>query len=146
MNKIETKLLLLLSDPELTDSDFEQLVEILHRRDFRQIVSAANHLRQVGRDIIKDINRSRVPDGFFKHIQSMLIKEGRMPPTRAVRLLLTELRDEPVPARKWTIRSGLEFALRFASESEIIAAAQRTLAKHSSQENKHAWTLKKPLL
>jgi hypothetical protein len=145
MNKIETKLLLCLSDPELTDSDFKQLVELLHRRDFREILSAADHLRQVSRDILKDITRSRVPDELVKHIQSMFIKEGRMSPTSAVRSLFSELRDEPIPARKWTIRSGLEFALRFASESEIVAAAQRALAKHSTPANKHAWTLKKPL-
>ena len=145
MNKIETKLLLCLSDPELTDSDFKQLVELLHRRDFREILSAADHLRHVSRDILKDITRSRVPDDLVKHIQSMFIKEGRMSPTSAVRSLLSELRDEPIPSRKWTIRSGLEFALRFASESEIVAAAQRALAKHSTSANKHAWTLKKPL-
>ena len=144
MNKIETKLLLCLSDPELSDSDFEQLVELLYRRDFKEIISAADHLRRVGREVLKDLTKSRVPEDFVKHVQTMLLKEGRMKPTTAVRLLLEELRDEPVPHRKWTIRSGLEFALRFASESDIVAAAQRALAKHSTSANKHAWTLKKP--
>src|SRR5256885_14798837 len=127
MNKIETKLLLCLSDPELSDSDFKQLVDLLYRRDFKEIIAAADHLRHVGRDILKDSTNSRVPDDFVKHIQAMLIHEGRMKPTEAVRLLLSELRDDPIPSRKWTIRSGLEFALRFASESEILAAAQRAL-------------------
>ena|SRR5438876_272270 len=143
MNKIETKLLLCLSDPELSDSDFEQLVELLHRCDFKEIIPAADHLRRVGRDILKNATNSRVSEDFVKHVQNLLIKEGRLKPTTAVRSLLAELRDEPVPQRKWTIRSGLEFALRFASESEIVAAAQRALAKHSSSANKHAWTLKK---
>ena len=144
MNKIETKLLLCLSDPELSDSDFEQLVELLHRREFKEIISVADHLRRVGRDVLKDLTKSRVPEDFVKHIQTVLITEGGMKPASAVRSLLAELRDEPIPSRKWTIRSGLEFALRFASESEIIAAAQRALAKQSSPANQHAWTLKKP--
>lgn len=143
MNKIEIKLLLCLSDPELTDSDFKQLIDLLYRRDFKEIISAADHLRHVSRDILKDITRSRVPDEFVKHIQSILIGEGRMKPTNAVRSMLAELRDDPIPSRKWTIRSGLDFALRFASESDIDAAAQRALAKHKSPADKHAWSLKK---
>ena len=145
MNKIETKLLLFLSNPELTDSDFDQLVELLYRRDFKELLSAADHLRHVSRDMLRDTAQSRVPDELVKHIQTMLIKDGGMSPTSAVRQLLAELRDEPFPIRKWTIRSGLEFALRFASESEIVTAAQRVLAKKSAGANKHAWTLNKPL-
>ena len=144
MNKIETKLLLCLADPELTDSEFKQFIDLLYRRDFRELISAADHLRHVGRDILKQISRSRLPDGFVKHIQEILLKEGRMKPSDAVRSLLMELRAEPIPSRKWTIRSGLEFALQFASETEILAAAQRALAKRSSTGNKHAWSLKRP--
>ena len=63
----------------------------------------------------------------------------------AARSLLSELRDEPIPSRKWTIRAALEFALRFASEDEVVTAAQRALAKRPKSENKHAWTLRNPL-
>ena len=144
MNKVETKLLACLSDPDLSDSDFEQLVELLHSRDFRQIVPVADHIRRISRDVLKDAGRSRLPEGFVKHVQNLLINEGGMKPPTAVRLLLSELRDEPIPSRKWTIRSGLEFATRFASESEIVAAAQRVLAKQLSSGDKHAWSLKTP--
>lgn len=145
MNKIETRLLRCLADPELTDSEFEEFADLLHRKDFRDIISAADHLRHVTRDILRDVSHSRVPDGFVRQIHSLLIKEGHMTPSVAARSLLSELRDEPVPNRKWSIRSALEFALRFASESEVIAAAQRALAKQSKSESKHAWTLGKPL-
>lgn len=145
MNKIETKLLHCLSDPELTESEFEEFVDLLHRKDFRDIISAADQLRQVSRDILRDVSRSRVPEGFVRHIHSLLIKQGRMTPSVAARALLAELRDDPIPVRKWTIRSALEFALRFASESEVDAAAQRALVKHPKSESKHAWTLGKPL-
>jgi hypothetical protein len=145
MNKIEIKLLHCLADPELSDSEFEEFVELLHRKDFRDIISAADHIRHVSRDILRNVSRSRVPEGFVRHVQSLLVKEGRMTPSVAARSLLSELRDEPVPSRKWSIRSALEFAMRFASESEIEAAARRALAKHPKSENKHAWTLRKPL-
>jgi hypothetical protein len=145
MNKIEIRLLHCLADPELTDSEFGEFVDLLHRKDLKDIISAADHLRHVSRNILRDVSRSRVPEGLARHIHSLLIKEGRMTPTVAARSLLSELRDEPVPSRKWSIRSVLEFALRFASESEVIAAAQRALAKQSKTESKHAWTLRKPL-
>jgi hypothetical protein len=144
MNKIETKFILCLADPELTDSDFKQLVEMLDRREFKELISAADHLRRVSRDYLKDAPRARVPHDFVKHVQQLLLEEGEMSPTKAVRSLLTELRDEPIPARKWTIRAGLEYALKFASESDIVAAAQRVLAKHSLSPQNHAWSLKKP--
>lgn len=144
MNKIETKLLLCLSDPELSDSDFKQFIDFLYRHDFKEIIPAADHLRRVSRDVLKSISRSRVSNDFAKYIQSILIQEGGMKPTEAVRSMLAELRDAPVPNRKWTVRAGLDFALRFASESDTIAAAQRAVAKHSSSVSKHAWSLKKP--
>lgn len=145
MNKIETRLLRCLADPELTDSEFGEFVDLLHRNNLTDIISAADHLRHVTRDILRDVSHSRVPEGFVRHVQSLLIKEGRMTPSVAARSLLSELRDEPVPSRKWSIRSTLEFALSFASEPEIIAAAQRALAKQSKSESKHAWSLAKPL-
>lgn len=145
MNKIEAKLLRCLADPELSDSEFEEFVELLHRREFRDIISAADHLRRVSRDILRDVSRSRIPEGFVKHISSLLVKEGGMTPSVAARSLLSELQDEPAPTRKWSIRSALEFASRFASESDIIEAAHRALTKRVKSENKHAWTLKKPL-
>ncbi len=144
MNKIETKLLLCLSDPDLTDSDFKELVELLYRRGFADLIPAADHLRLVSRDCLKNITRSRVSDDFVNHVQSILQAKANIPPNTAVRLLLSELRDEPVPNRKWTIRSGLEYALRFASEREILAAVQRVIEKYPHSANKHAWSLEKP--
>lgn len=143
MNKIETKLLLCLADPELTDSDFKQLVDMLYRREFKDLISAADHVRRVSRDCLKAIPRSHIPDEFVKHVQMLLIDQGEMSPSAAVRSLLSELRDEPVPAQKWTMRAGLEYARKFASEADIVAAAQRVLAKHSPSSHKHAWSLTK---
>ena len=145
MNKIETKLLHCLSDPDLTDSEFEEFIDLLRRRDFRDISPAAEQLRHTSRVFLREISRSRVPEGLVKHIHALLIDMGRMTPSVAARSLLSEMSDEPIPSRKWTIRSAIEFALRSASEPEVVAAAQRVLAKHPKSEREHAWTLRKPL-
>jgi hypothetical protein len=143
MNKIETKLLLCLSDPELTDSDFKELLDLLYRRDFKDLIEAADHLRHVSRECLKKITHSRVPDDFVSYVQTMLQAKTNILPTAAVRLILSELRDEPVPNRKWTIRAGLEYALRSASEEEVLAAVQRVIEKYPLMMKKHAWSLEK---
>ena len=151
MKSVESRLILFLADQELSDAEFERLVELLHSSQLSRCISAASHLRQGTHSAAEHIKRlrreslrnfdKRVDSGFLKEL-SLLLQDMKLSPTEAVRFIAEELGLDQESPQPRSFRGGIARLLDSVDMDAIWSAAQRLKAKAATRSHKNPWPLR----
>ncbi len=144
MKKIEQRLILFLSDPSVTDSEFSELAHALESSRVQRFLSTAWEIRkQLERDSRElPSPQDRSPDEMaLREIERMLLIESRIPKGVAVRMLADKLNyNKPLPSRFSFHGAVLSFMREF-DPSKVLSAAHQLRNQYVHQRPDHTWPL-----
>lgn len=153
MKSAESKLVLFLASPEISESEFDRIAQLFDTRELSKFVSAAAYLRNESRsardyikrrerEVLHGFNTPQVEPAFFKEV-SQLLSTTELTAAEAIRRIAQELRLDVQIPRTRSLRSGLIHLLGFADIHEVWAAIQRVVAKSKRASNpKQPWPLR----
>lgn len=151
MKSAETKLVLFLADPELSEKDFARLAHLFGSSELSRCLSAAAYLRKQSRPAAEHIKRmqrevtrefeDRGADPEFLKDVSRLLSKTKLGPAETMRRLSEELGIDIDGSKPKTLRAGITRLLEVADMKQIWAAAERIKEKAVSGPPKHAWPL-----
>jgi hypothetical protein len=143
MKTFEQKLVMLLSDPQLTDAQFRDAARLLTGERLYRTIRAAEELRSHMRHLFRNGREEEVDDDLYLRLKSLLLTESGMKPIDALRALARELDlNEQFPAKS-SFRKGLARLLQSGDGSALLSAAERIRERASEETTEHAWPLSK---
>lgn len=140
----ELKLLYFLSDPSLSDREFNILVDIMLSSEIRNIIRESEEMRYYIRDLTKRHRPKRravnPSPSLHDEISKILRDDLGLSAPAAVRLLSIELKDPQIQYSKRGFDKEINGMLARHSPSDLLSAAQRIRQKYSS-DTKTDWPL-----
>lgn len=141
MKNFEQKLVLLLADPQLSDTQFRDAARFLTGHRLHRAISAADELRRHMRHLFKNSSGDQIDDEVYDRVKEAVITHAKLSPSEALRALASELElKERFPA-KYSLRKGLVRLLKSTDASALLSAAERVRQRLVGAPNEHGWPL-----
>jgi hypothetical protein len=139
MKTFEQRLVMILADPDLSDSQFRAAAHFLASGRIHRVIRAAEELRSHLRHLFR--GEDDMDSEFYERLKGILLRDANMKSTDALRALARELDfDRPFPA-KGSFRHGLAHLLENGSTSALLSAAERIRERRSNSKSEHGWPL-----
>lgn len=139
MKTIEQKLVMLLADPQLSESQFRDAAHFLSSGHLYRVIQSAEELRRHMRHLFRgeeDINSE-----LYERLKEILLRDAKLKSADALRALARELDfDERFPV-KGSFRQGLVHLLKNGDGSALLSAAERIRHRVANGASEHGWPL-----
>lgn len=140
MKNFEQKLVLMLADPHLSDTQFRDAARFLTGHRLHRAIGAADELRRHMRHLFRN-GGDDVGDEIYDRVKEILLTQGGLSASQALRFLARELELKERFPTKMSFRAGLLRLLKNSDPSAVLSAAERIRPRIVGNADEHAWPL-----